>query len=175
MAEVRVDLSRAKVVVEQAEPVENVAAEDVAEAEATAVLEAVEETEGEQASEVEEAGEVESVAEPEPTVVIEPTPEETPKAEPEQPAEPKPAPEVTKEAVEPTVLNPWLSRQFPGHEHAALGCVAGLAFALVVLFVGIPQAVFIAFCMAVGTCVGMYFDGDRRLNRAVKELRGKKQ
>ena len=173
MAEVRVDLSRAKVVVEQAEPAENVAAEDVAEVEATAVLEAVEETEGEQAVEVEEAGEVEP--EPEPTVVIEPTPEETPEAEPEQPAEPKPAPEVTKEAVEPTVLNPWLSRQFPGYEHAVLGCMAGLAFALVVLFVGIPQAVFIAFCMAVGTCVGMYFDGDRRLNRAVKELRGKKQ
>ena len=127
---------------------------------------AAEETEDaaeEAAPEVEESVE-ETVAREEPAASTE-TPKPSPKVA-AAPASPKPA--------EPPVLNPWLHRQFPGHEHAVVGCLVGLFFALVVLYVGIPRGLFIVACMAVGMFVGMYFDGDSRLTGAVRALRGKK-
>lgn len=117
----------------------------------------------EAAPEVEESVE-ETVAREEPAASTE-TPKPSPKVA-AAPASPKPA--------EPPVLNPWLHRQFPGHEHAVVGCLVGLFFALVVLYVGIPRGLFIVACMAVGMFVGMYFDGDSRLTGAVRALRGKK-
>ena len=127
---------------------------------------AAEETEDaaeEAAPEVEESVE-ETVAREEPAASTE-TPKPSPKVA-AAPASPKPA--------EPPVLNPWLHRQFPGHEHAVVGCLVGLFLALVVLYVGIPRGLFIVACMAVGMFVGMYFDGDSRLTGAVRALRGKK-
>ena len=127
---------------------------------------AVEETEDaaeETAPEVEESVE-ETVAREEPAASAE-MPKPSPKVA-AAPASPKPA--------EPPVLNPWLHRQFPGHEHAVVGCLVGLFFALVVLYVGIPRGLFIVACMVVGMFVGMYFDGDSRLTGAVRALRGKK-
>lgn len=127
---------------------------------------AAEETEDaaeEAAPEVEESVE-ETVAREEPAASTE-TPKPSPKVA-AAPASPKPA--------EPPVLNPWLHRQFPGHEHAVVGCLVGLFFALVVLYVGIPRGLFIVACMVVGMFVGMYFDGDSRLTGAVRALRGKK-
>ena len=127
---------------------------------------AAEETEDaaeEAAPEVEESVE-ETVAREEPAASTE-TPKPSPKVA-AAPASPKPA--------ESPVLNPWLHRQFPGHEHAVVGCLVGLFFALVVLYVGIPRGLFIVACMAVGMFVGMYFDGDSRLTGAVRALRGKK-
>ena len=117
----------------------------------------------EAAPEVEESVE-ETVAREEPAASTE-TPKPSPKVS-AAPASPKPA--------EPPVLNPWLHRQFPGHEHAVVGCLVGLFFALVVLYVGIPRGLFIVACMVVGMFVGMYFDGDSRLTGAVRALRGKK-
>ena len=117
----------------------------------------------EAAPEVEESVE-ETVAREEPAASTE-TPKPSPKVA-AAPASPKPA--------EPPVLNPWLHRQFPGHEHAVVGCLVGLFFALVVLYVGIPRGLFIVACMVVGMFVGMYFDGDSRLTGAVRALRGKK-
>lgn len=127
---------------------------------------AAEETEDaaeEAAPEVEESVE-ETVAREEPAASAE-MPKPSPKVA-AAPASPKPA--------EPPVLNPWLHRQFPGHEHAVVGCLVGLFFALVVLYVGIPRGLFIVACMVVGMFVGMYFDGDSRLTGAVRALRGKK-
>ena len=118
----------------------------------------------EAAPEVEEPVQEETVAREEPAASTE-TPKPSPKVS-AAPASPKPA--------EPPVLNPWLHRQFPGHEHAVVGCLVGLFFALVVLYVGIPRGLFIVACMAVGMFVGMYFDGDSRLTGAVRALRGKK-
>ena len=117
----------------------------------------------EAAPEVEESVE-ETVAREEPAASTE-TSKPSPKVA-AAPASPKPS--------EPPVLNPWLHRQFPGHEHAVVGCLVGLFFALVVLYVGIPRGLFIVACMAVGMFVGMYFDGDSRLTGAVRALRGKK-
>lgn len=117
----------------------------------------------EAAPEVEESVE-ETVAREEPAASTE-TPKPSAKVA-AAPASPKPA--------ESPVLNPWLHRQFPGHEHAVVGCLVGLFFALVVLYVGIPRGLFIVACMAVGMFVGMYFDGDSRLTGAVRALRGKK-
>ena len=185
-----------KVVVEQTEPVEAPNADDVAltkvivedeaaqdedaeelvadgvmtdegaleedEQESVAAEEAEDAAE-EAAPEVEESVE-ETVAREEPAASTE-TPKPSPKVA-AAPASPKPA--------EPPVLNPWLHRQFPGHEHAVVGCLVGLFFALVVLYVGIPRGLFIVACMAVGMFVGMYFDGDSRLTGAVRALRGKK-
>ncbi len=128
---------------------------------------AAEETEDaaeEAAPEVEEPVQEETVAREEPAASTE-TPKPSPKVA-AAPASPKPA--------EPPVLNPWLHRQFPGHEHAVVGCLVGLFFALVVLYVGIPRGLFIVACMVVGMFVGMYFDGDSRLTGAVRALRGKK-
>ena len=127
---------------------------------------AAEETEDaaeETAPEVEES--VEETVEREEPVASTETPKPSPKVA-AAPASPKPA--------ESPVLNPWLHRQFPGHEHAVVGCLVGLFFALVVLYVGIPRGLFIVACMAVGMFVGMYFDGDSRLTGAVRALRGKK-
>ena len=127
---------------------------------------AAEETEDaaeEAAPEGEESVE-ETVAREEPAASTE-TPKPSPKVA-AAPASPKPA--------EPPVLNPWLHRQFPGHEHAVVGCLVGLFFALGVLYVGIPRGLFIVACMVVGMFVGMYFDGDSRLTGAVRALRGKK-
>ena len=128
---------------------------------------AAEETEDaaeETAPEVEEPVQEETVAREEPAASAE-MPKPSPKVA-AAPASPKPA--------EPPVLNPWLHRQFPGHEHAVVGCLVGLFFALVVLYVGIPRGLFIVACMVVGMFVGMYFDGDSRLTGAVRALRGKK-
>ena len=185
-----------KVVVEQTEPVEAPNADDVAltkvivedeaaqdedaeelvadgvmtdegaleedEQESVAAEEAEDAAE-EAAPEVEESVE-ETVAREEPAASTE-TPKPSPKVA-AAPASPKPA--------ESPVLNPWLHRQFPGHEHAVVGCLVGLFFALVVLYVGIPRGLFIVACMVVGMFVGMYFDGDSRLTGAVRALRGKK-
>lgn len=137
---------------------ESVAAEETEDA-AEETEDAAEET----APEVEESVE-ETVAREEPAASAE-MPKPSPKVA-AAPASPKPA--------EPPVLNPWLHRQFPGHEHAVVGCLVGLFFALVVLYVGIPRGLFIVACMVVGMFVGMYFDGDSRLTGAVRALRGKK-
>ena len=161
-----------KVVVEQTEPAEAPNADDVA---LTKVIVEDEAAQDEDAEELVADGvmtdegaleedEQESVAREEPAASTE-TPKPSPKVA-AAPASPKPA--------EPPVLNPWLHRQFPGHEHAVVGCLVGLFFALVVLYVGIPRGLFIVACMVVGMFVGMYFDGDSRLTGAVRALRGKK-
>lgn len=137
--------------------------ESVAAEEAEDAAEEAEDAAEEAAPEVEESVE-ETVAREEPAASTE-TPKPSPKVA-AAPASPKPA--------EPPVLNPWLHRQFPGHEHAVVGCLVGLFFALVVLYVGIPRGLFIVACMVVGMFVGMYFDGDSRLTGAVRALRGKK-
>jgi uncharacterized membrane protein len=186
-----------KVVVEQTEPAEAPDADDVALTKVIVEDEAAQDEDAEElvsdgvmtdegALEEDEqesvaAEEAEDAAEEAAPEVEEPVQEETvAREEPAASAEmPKPSPKVaaapaSPKPAEPPVLNPWLHRQFPGHEHAVVGCLVGLFFALVVLYVGIPRGLFIVACMAVGMFVGMYFDGDSRLTGAVRALRGKK-
>ena len=193
-----------KVVVEQTEPVEAPNADDVALTKVIVEDEAAQDEDAEElvsdgvmtdegaleedeqesvaAEEAEDAAEeTEDAAEETAPEVEEPVQEETvAREEPAASAEmPKPSPKVaaapaSPKPAEPPVLNPWLHRQFPGHEHAVVGCLVGLFFALVVLYVGIPRGLFIVACMVVGMFVGMYFDGDSRLTGAVRALRGKK-
>lgn len=186
-----------KVVVEQTEPAEAPNADDVALTKVIVEDEAAQDEDAEElvadgvmadegALEEDEqesvaAEETEDAAEETAPEVEEPVQEETvAREEPAASAEmPKPSPKVaaapaSPKPAEPPVLNPWLHRQFPGHEHAVVGCLVGLFFALVVLYVGIPRGLFIVACMVVGMFVGMYFDGDSRLTGAVRALRGKK-
>lgn len=185
-----------KVVVEQTEPAEAPNADDVALTKVIVEDEAQDEDAEELVSDgvmtdegaLEEdeqesvaAEETEDAAEEAAPEVEEPVQEETvAREEPAASAEmPKPSPKVaaapaSPKPAEPPVLNPWLHRQFPGHEHAVVGCLVGLFLALVVLYVGIPRGLFIVACMVVGMFVGMYFDGDSRLTGAVRALRGKK-
>ena len=186
-----------KVVVEQTEPAEAPNADDVALTKVIVEDEAAQDDGAEElvadgvmtdegALEEDEqesvaAEETEDAAEETAPEVEEPVQEETvAREEPAASAEmPKPSPKVAAAPASPKpaespVLNPWLHRQFPGHEHAVVGCLVGLFFALVVLYVGIPRGLFIVACMVVGMFVGMYFDGDSRLTGAVRALRGKK-
>lgn len=185
-----------KVVVEQTEPVEAPNADDVALTKVIVEDEAAQDEDAEElvadgvmtdegALEEDEqesvaAEETEDAAEETAPEVEESVEETVAREEPAASAEmPKPSPKVaaapaSPKPAEPPVLNPWLHRQFPGHEHAVVGCLVGLFFALVVLYVGIPRGLFIVACMVVGMFVGMYFDGDSRLTGAVRALRGKK-
>ena len=185
-----------KVVVEQTEPAEAPNADDVALTKVIVEDEAAQDEDAEElvsdgvmtdegALEEDEqesvaAEEAEDAAEEAAPEVEESVEETVAREEPAASAEmPKPSPKVaaapaSPKPAEPPVLNPWLHRQFPGHEHAVVGCLVGLFFALVVLYVGIPRGLFIVACMAVGMFVGMYFDGDSRLTGAVRALRGKK-
>ena len=185
-----------KVVVEQTEPAEAPNADDVALTKVIVEDEAAQDEDAEElvsdgvmtdegALEEDEqesvaAEETEDAAEETAPEVEESVEETVAREEPAASAEmPKPSPKVaaapaSPKPAEPPVLNPWLHRQFPGHEHAVVGCLVGLFFALVVLYVGIPRGLFIVACMAVGMFVGMYFDGDSRLTGAVRALRGKK-
>ena len=192
-----------KVVVEQTEPVEAPNADDVALTKVIVEDEAAQDEDAEElvadgvmtdegaleedeqesvaAEETEDAAEETEDAAEETAPEVEESVEETvAREEPAASAEmPKPSPKVaaapaSPKPAEPPVLNPWLHRQFPGHEHAVVGCLVGLFFALVVLYVGIPRGLFIVACMVVGMFAGMYFDGDSRLTGAVRALRGKK-
>lgn len=98
---------------------------------------------------------------PEPLPVT-PKPEE-PKEEPK--AEPAPAP-----AVSPWMA--WLSRNFPGHEHAAMGGICGLVIALLLFVIGVWRTLLIALLMGIGVAVGLYVDGDERMVAALRSLLG---
>lgn len=186
-----------KVVVEQTEPVEAPDADDIALTKVIVEDEAAQDKDAEELvpdGAVTDEGPLEEdeqdavAADEEAEGAAEDEPQEPGEAESEETVEhdesvaagaSKPAPKVAVasvplETAAPAEPNSWLHRQFPGHEHAVVGCLTGLFFALVVLFVGIPRGLFIIACMAVGILVGMYFDGDSRLMGAVRALRGKK-
>ncbi|MDO5708626.1 MAG: DUF2273 domain-containing protein [Coriobacteriales bacterium] len=138
-----------------------------------------EQGEADEADETQEAEEAEEDAEPEETsprvaVLVEEPEDQVQAAEDAlSEAEAPKKSEKPTDCSQPVVLNPWLSSQFPGREHAVIGGVCGLLFAIAVLYVGVYRTVFVCACMAVGSIIGLWLDGDERLVKAVQALRGK--
>ena len=66
----------------------------------------------------------------------------------------------------------WLTINFPGHEHAVLGGVCGLAIALLVFAIGVARVLFMLVCITIGVLIGQYLDGDDRIVRVIRSLLG---
>lgn len=66
----------------------------------------------------------------------------------------------------------WLTLNFPGHEHAVLGGVCGLAIALLVFAIGVARVLFMLVCITIGVLIGQYLDGDDRIVRVIRSLLG---
>ena len=64
----------------------------------------------------------------------------------------------------------WLSRTFPGSEHAALGGLAGLLVALAVFLVGFWETLFVVLLMVVGVALGQYLDGDPKIVNFIRRF-----
>ena len=64
----------------------------------------------------------------------------------------------------------WLSRTFPGSEHAALGGMAGLLVALAVFFVGFWETLFVVLLMVVGVALGQFLDGDPKIVNFIRRF-----
>lgn len=64
----------------------------------------------------------------------------------------------------------WLTRQFPGHEHAVVGGFCGLVLSILVFTIGFWRAFFLAAMVSLGAAFGDYLDGDPRMERLVHLL-----
>ena len=64
----------------------------------------------------------------------------------------------------------WVSRTFPGHEHAFWGGVLGLLAALVFFAIGFFRTLLIVVLIVVGVAVGQALDGDPKLINAVRRF-----
>lgn len=66
----------------------------------------------------------------------------------------------------------WLTVNFPGHEHTALGAFTGLVLALLVFAIGVWRVVFIAAMVTGGAVIGSFFDGESGVRRVIRRLLG---
>ena len=57
----------------------------------------------------------------------------------------------------------WLSRTFPGNEHAAIGGLLGLLAAIMVFVVGIGKTLVVALLVFVGVTLGQCLDGNPKI------------
>ncbi|WP_321972254.1 DUF2273 domain-containing protein [Paratractidigestivibacter sp.] len=57
----------------------------------------------------------------------------------------------------------WVSRTFPGHEHAFWGGVIGALLAILIFWVGIGKALGVAALVLIGIAVGQAVDGDPKI------------
>lgn len=87
----------------------------------------------------------------------------------EKPAGADAAAERPEEPMGQRVGN-WVSRAFPGHEHAFWGGVAGLAVAVLIFTVGIFQALVVALLVLAGVAAGQLADGDPKIINAVRRF-----
>ena len=93
---------------------------------------------------------------------------------------PNPAPAEAPVAPAPVATVPaatrgfsaWLTLNFPGHEHTALGAFTGLVLALLVFAIGVWRVVFIAAMVTGGAVIGSFFDGESGIRRAIRRLLG---
>lgn len=64
----------------------------------------------------------------------------------------------------------WVSRNFPGHEHAFWGGVFGAVIAVLIFWVGIAQALGVAVLVFVGVAFGQVADGDPKIINALRRF-----
>lgn len=69
----------------------------------------------------------------------------------------------------------WVSRNFPGHEHAFWGGVLGLAVAVAFFALGLFRTIVIVVLVFVGVSLGLALDGDSRLVDALRRLFSRNQ
>ncbi|MBP3893970.1 MAG: DUF2273 domain-containing protein [Atopobiaceae bacterium] len=62
----------------------------------------------------------------------------------------------------------WISKVAPGHEHAVLGGICGLVFAVLFFVIGFWQTLFVALLVVVGVAFGQYLDGDPRIVNLIR-------
>ena len=72
-------------------------------------------------------------------------------------------------------VSAWVSRTFPGHEHAFWGGVLGLLVALVFFAIGFFRTLLIVALVVVGVAVGQALDGDPKLINAVRRFFARNQ
>ena len=88
-------------------------------------------------------------------------------ADAEKPADSAPA--APEQPVSQRVGS-WVSRTFPGHEHAFWGGVAGLVIAALIFAVGIFQALVVAVLVLAGVAAGQLADGDPKIINALRRF-----
>lgn len=103
-------------------------------------------------------------------------------AAPDAASEPEPAPEPAEAPAVPAPVasvpaatrgfSAWLTLNFPGYEHTALGAFTGLVLALLVFAIGVWRVVFIAAMVTGGAVIGSFFDGESGIRRAIRRLLG---
>ena len=69
----------------------------------------------------------------------------------------------------------WVSRNFPGHEHAFWGGVLGLAVAVAFFALGLLRTIVIVVLVFVGVSLGLALDGDSRLVDTLRRLFSRNQ
>jgi len=96
---------------------------------------------------------------------------EAPDAASDRVDEPAPTPSQREQAAS-AARGPlaWLSRTFPGHEHAVFGGLVGLLVAVSVFVFGFWRTLFVAALVVVGVAVGQYLDGDARIVRVLRRI-----
>ena len=93
----------------------------------------------------------------------------------EEPSDAKSEPEVAAKQ-EPQAAQAtggvagWVSRMFPGNEHAVYGGIAGLVMAIMIFVVGFWQMLFVSALIVVGVALGQALDGDPKIIRTVRRL-----
>lgn len=98
-------------------------------------------------------------------------------AEPEADPEEQPSPEPSAPDGQPAgtsgpmrQASTWLSRTFPGHEHAVLGGVCGLLAAMLVFLVGFWRTLFVSLVVLVGVTLGQVLDGDPKIINFIRRV-----
>ena len=69
----------------------------------------------------------------------------------------------------------WVSRTFPGHEHAFWGGVLGLLVAVAFFVLGLFRTIVIVVLVFVGVAMGLALDGDSRLMDALRRVFSRNQ
>lgn len=103
-------------------------------------------------------------------------------AAPDAASEPESAPEPAEAPAAPAPVasvpaatrgfSAWLTLNFPGYEHTALGAFTGLVLALLVFAIGVWRVVFIAAMITGGAVIGSFFDGESGIRRAIRRMLG---
>ena len=68
------------------------------------------------------------------------------------------------------LVRSWVSRNFPGHEHAFWGGVIGLLVALAFFALGLWRTLVIVMLVFLGVALGLALDGDSRLWDTLRHL-----
>ena len=64
----------------------------------------------------------------------------------------------------------WIRHNFPGHENAFIGGACGLLAILLIYTIGLGKTLLIALFLVGGIAIGLIFDGDPKIIRAIRHL-----